>query len=92
MMFWAVIALMTVAAMLAVGWPLTRKATRPVAESEGDVAVYRDQMAEIERDCAAGLIGTHEAESARFEVSRRLIAAAHLLRREFAAAWQWYGP
>ena len=41
-----------------------------------DVAVYRDQLEEIERDRAAGLIGEHEAEAARVEVSRRLIAAA----------------
>ena len=41
-----------------------------------DVAVYRDQLDEIERDRAAGLIGEREAEAARVEVSRRLLAAA----------------
>ena len=41
-----------------------------------DVAVYRDQLDEIARDRAAGLIGEAEAEAARVEVSRRLIAAA----------------
>jgi cytochrome c-type biogenesis protein CcmH len=44
--------------------------------SGSDVAVYSDQLAEIERDRAAGLIGEHEAASAQVEVSRRLIAAA----------------
>ena len=41
-----------------------------------DVAVYRDQIDEIARDRATGLIGETEAEAARIEVSRRLIAAA----------------
>jgi cytochrome c-type biogenesis protein CcmH len=76
MILWVAVALMTAAAMCAVGWPLTRRTHLPVNETEGDVAIYRDQMAEIERDCAAGLLGTREAEAARLEVSRRLIAAA----------------
>ena len=41
-----------------------------------DVAVYRDQLEEIARDRAGGLIGEREAEAARIEVSRRLLAAA----------------
>jgi len=38
--------------------------------------VYRDQLDEIERDRASGTIGAAEAEAARVEVSRRLLAAA----------------
>jgi cytochrome c-type biogenesis protein CcmH len=41
-----------------------------------DLAVYRDQLAEISRDRATGAIGEAEAETARVEVSRHLIAAA----------------
>ena len=41
-----------------------------------EAAVYKDQLAEIDRDVAAGLIGTSEAEAARVEISRRLLAAA----------------
>jgi cytochrome c-type biogenesis protein CcmH len=44
--------------------------------SGSDVAVYRDQLDEIERDRAAGLIADKEAAAAQVEVSRRLIAAA----------------
>src|SRR6516165_9837888 len=67
-------AAMTVAAMLAALWPLLRKAATPRAGS--DVAVYRDQLDEVERDLTAGYIGPTEAEAARVEVSRRLLAAA----------------
>ena len=73
MTLWFVMALMTAAAIFAVLWPLSRK--KPLA-SGSDVAVYRDQLDEIERDRAAGLIGEAEAEAARIEVSRRLLAAA----------------
>ena len=46
------------------------------ARTGSDVAVYRDQLEEIDRDRSAGLIGEREAEAARVEVSRRLLAAA----------------
>jgi cytochrome c-type biogenesis protein CcmH len=74
MTLWLIFAVMTAAAMLAVVWPLVRSAA--VARSGGDVAVYRDQLDEVERDLRAGLIGQSEAEAARVEISRRLLAAA----------------
>src|ERR1051326_2187934 len=73
MMLWLVMVLMTAAAIFAVLWPLARRAP---LRSGSDVAVYRDQLDEIERDRVAGLIGEREAEAARIEVSRRLLAAA----------------
>ncbi len=46
-----------------------------------DAAVFRDQLAEVERDLARGTITPDEAEGARAEVSRRLIAADQRARR-----------
>src|SRR4051794_14793900 len=80
MMLWFVMALMTAAAIFAVLWPLARRLPLPTGS---DVAVYRDQLDEIERDRAAGLIGEHEAEAARAEVSGGLLAAADAV----APAW-----
>src|SRR5262249_54302069 len=74
MTLWFGLALMTAAAILAVLWPLARRAG--LSRSGSDVAIYRDQLDEIERDRAAGLIEDNEAASAQVEVSRRLIAAA----------------
>jgi cytochrome c-type biogenesis protein CcmH len=74
MMLWSIFALMTVAAVCAVWWPLGRKGDPRRGGS--DRLVYQDQLVEIERDRAAGLIGGAEAESARVEISRRLLAAA----------------
>src|SRR2546423_5957120 len=75
MTLWFLFALMTAAAIFAVLWPLGR-GRRGEQRGGSDVAVYRDQLDEIARDRAAGLIGEFEAEAARIEVSRRLIAAA----------------
>lgn len=74
MTLWFALALMTAAAVLAVLWPLSRRGRE--LRSGSDVAVYRDQLEEIERDRAAGLIADNEAAGAKVEVSRRLIAAA----------------
>jgi cytochrome c-type biogenesis protein CcmH len=68
-----VFALMTAGAIFAVLWPLARR--RP-AIAGSEIAVYRDQLDEIERDRSAGRIGEEEAKAARVEVSRRLLAAA----------------
>src|SRR6185312_13179003 len=86
MMLWFVLALMTAGAILAVLWPLAR---RTPLRSGSDVAVYRDQLEEIERDRTAGLIGGPEAEAARVEVSRRLIAAAEPVAPMPAAGALW---
>ena len=73
MALWLVFALMTAAAILAVLWPLSRRVDKG---GGSDIAVYRDQLDEIARDRASGLIGEAEAEAAKVEVSRRLLAAA----------------
>src|SRR5579863_288207 len=74
MVLWLIFAVMTAAAVFAVVWPLGRKPG--AARGGSDRLVYQDQLAEIGRDRAAGLIGEAEAESARIEISRRLLAAA----------------
>jgi cytochrome c-type biogenesis protein CcmH len=74
MTLWFGVALMTAAAVWAVLWPLARRGSG--LRGGSDVAVYRDQLAEIERDRASGLIAENEAAGAQVEVSRRLIAAA----------------
>src|SRR5215831_16474696 len=73
MMLWSILA-MTAAALGAVIWPLARARTSQSPAS--DLAVYRDQLEEIERDRADGRIGHDEFEAARVEVSRRLLGAA----------------
>ncbi|ABD08146.1 Tetratricopeptide TPR_4 [Rhodopseudomonas palustris HaA2] len=74
MALWFVLAIMTAVAVFAVLWPLGRGVR---AEREGSEAnVYKDQLAEIDRDAAIGLIGPAEASAARVEIGRRLLASA----------------
>jgi cytochrome c-type biogenesis protein CcmH len=56
----------------------------PVREAF-DAAVYHDQLEEIEGDRARGLIGDAEAEAARLEVARRLLAADSKMAKRKAA-------
>jgi cytochrome c-type biogenesis protein CcmH len=84
MTLWLVLALMTGAAVLAALWPLARGARR--LSNASDVAVYRDQLAEVRRDVAAGQIGEAEAQAAEREISRRLLAAADASAASTAAA------
>jgi cytochrome c-type biogenesis protein CcmH len=76
MILWCIFALMTAAAVFVVIWPLGRRVQKVGGGS--DVLVYKDQLQEIDRDRSAGLIGEAEAEAARLEVSRRLLAAAEI--------------
>lgn len=74
MSLWFLLALMTVGAIFAVLWPLSR---RTAVKREGrESAVYQDQLTEIDRDLANGLIGETEGAAARVEIGRRLLAAA----------------
>src|SRR3954454_10308064 len=82
MTLWFLFAVMTAAAVFAVLWPLGRGAAG--RRSGSDLEVYRDQIAELARDRAAGLIGEDEAEAARVEVARRLLAAAEQSRMDAA--------
>ncbi|OQP85104.1 c-type cytochrome biogenesis protein CcmI [Rhizobium rhizosphaerae] len=75
MIFWVLVSLLTAAVAMALLMPLLRGRPASGIEMRGDIAVYRDQLAEIERDRAAGLIAAEDAERARAEIGRRLIAA-----------------
>jgi cytochrome c-type biogenesis protein CcmH len=56
--------------------PLLRAPRAAVPEGGPDLAIYRDQLGEIERDRAAGRLPEAEAAVARREVERRLLRAA----------------
>lgn len=74
MALWFVFAMMTAVAVFAVLWPLGRSVK---AQQDGsEAAVYKDQLAEVDRDAAIGLIGPSEASAAKVEIGRRLLASA----------------
>lgn len=55
--------------------PLLRGGRRVRDRDDADAAIYRDQLAELERDIARGTISPAEAQGARTEIARRLITA-----------------
>jgi cytochrome c-type biogenesis protein CcmH len=71
------LAAMTAIAIALVGLPiLLPRRQPPPARREHDVAVYRDQLGELEREQARGVIDQRQASAARVEIERRLLAAA----------------
>ena len=74
-MIWIIFALMTAAVLTGLLWPVMRPAAPMAPRSAHDRAVFRDQLAELERDLLRGAIGEREAEAARNEIARRIIAA-----------------
>lgn len=77
MTIWILFALMTGAAVLAVLLPLSRRTrAEDVSSATGERLFYEDQLKEIERDHARGLISDPEMRAAKAEAARRLIRAA----------------
>lgn len=74
--FAAAATLLTLAVLAAALLPLLRGGGSAPARAAFDRAVYRDQLAELDRDLARGVIGPGEADSARLEIQRRLLAHA----------------
>ena len=69
------LALLTTATVGVLLVPLLRSRTTSTGRREGELAIYRDQLAEIERERAAGTLPESEAAAARIEVERRILAA-----------------
>lgn len=74
MLFWIVAALLTVVVAFFLLSPLLRARAQGSLYEEGEAAVYRDQLRELERDRAAGLIAAEDADYARAEIGRRLLS------------------
>ena len=73
MFFWVVAALLTLVACLAVLLPLVRHAGQVDPGESHNLEVYRDQLDELDRDVARGLIDRNEAGQARAEIGRRIL-------------------
>lgn len=70
-----VLTLMTLAAAALVVLPLVRAHSAPATRDAHELEIYRDQLDEVDRDVARGVIGPEEAAAARAEIGRRMLAA-----------------
>ena len=101
MTFWVLAGTLALAAALAAAWPLLRRApaeTTETADGDGgdgaddaagaapDLAVYRAQLAELEREPERGGAGAEaDRAAARLEIQRRMLAADSAARAAPAA-------
>jgi cytochrome c-type biogenesis protein CcmH len=75
MTLWLTIAAMTALALALVLRPLLRRAPPAEGRRAHELRVYRAQLAELEREREQGLLPEREAEAARLEIQRRILAA-----------------
>ena len=76
MSFWIITIAMAGMVSALLGWSLLRGArTEDESTSDYDLRVYRDQLSELDRDVARGVVPVDEAERTRTEISRRILAA-----------------
>lgn len=76
MTLWIILAAITVLALIWMGWPLLRPQPNAAERGAFDEAVYLDQLEELEKDLGRGLVDESQAEAARTEIERRLLAAS----------------
>lgn len=67
---------LTSLAVAALLLPLLLRRGRTQSRDAHNLAVYRDQLAEIERDITRGLLSGEQAGAARAEIGRRILALA----------------
>ena len=75
------LALLTTATVGVLLVPLLRQRATAVPRLDNDLAIYRDQLGELEREQAAGRLPETEAKAARTEIERRILTAADFDRR-----------
>lgn len=75
MVFLLVFLAVSAITILAVSWPLLTGVAAPPERGQFDRAVYRDQLRELDRDIARGVLSAAEAEPTRLEIQRRLLNA-----------------
>ena len=75
MVFWIVATLLALICAAVLGLYGLRGGASNVPPAAYDLQVYRDQLKEVERDLARGVIAQEDAERIRAEVSRRILAA-----------------
>ena len=72
-LFWFGLSAMTVVTAVLLAWPLF-DVRHFKKDGDFNLAVYRDQLAEVDQDAASGILYQGEAAAARIEIERRILA------------------
>lgn len=76
MLVWIAFAVLCVVALLLLLRPFLWPAAGISDGRSSDLAVYRDQLSEVEAELARGVISPSEADAARNEIKRKMLAVA----------------
>lgn len=79
--FWIVAAAVALAAAIPIARPLLARRAAAAPRAAHDAQVFRDQLRELDKEIARGVVAAEEAEATRLEISRRLLAADAEARR-----------
>jgi cytochrome c-type biogenesis protein CcmH len=74
-MIWAVFGGLVFLVLAALLWPLLRGAQTTEDRAAYDLMVFQDQLKELERDLERSVLTAGEADAARIEIQRRILAA-----------------
>ena len=88
MTFWIIISALALLVGALLAQAMLRGRLNDEHPAAFDLRVYRDQLKEVDRDAARGVIGPEDAERIRTEVSRRILAADAQLQAAMAAGPQ----
>ncbi len=80
MTFWILTSALGLVIAATLGVALLRQRPRAEPAAAYDLRIYRDQLKDVDRDLARGVIGAADAERIRTEVSRRILAADAQIR------------
>jgi cytochrome c-type biogenesis protein CcmH len=88
-MFWIVVAALILTTLLALLWPLLRRGNAADGEAREALALYRQQLRDLERDRERGLLLEAEAQEAKIEIERRILAAADTDQKSVPVKRAW---
>jgi cytochrome c-type biogenesis protein CcmH len=76
MTLWFLMLILCSATAVAIAYPLIRRFENAGLVQGQDLAVYQDQLKEVDRDLESGAINSSEAASSRSEIERRIAKAS----------------
>lgn len=74
MVFWITLGVLSVIAVATLIWPLMRQQISALDWQSGALAIYADQLKEVESDAKRGLIPPDYAQAAKLEIKCRMLA------------------
>ncbi|MCF8482909.1 MAG: c-type cytochrome biogenesis protein CcmI [Rhodospirillum sp.] len=76
MIFWLIAIALALATAALLARPLMKSWPGTARRADYDIAVYKDQLTEIDQDVERGVLTTDQADAARVEIQRRILTAA----------------